>query len=223
MTRHLMLSALLIAVVGCGDPPAKSPSSNSSSNPSNRPLPPANQREEQGSPQFEVQSAFDRLYPLLCEYDATCEEPLLQDTCPLPAGTTPDNSQCWVVDSAKLSTCESELRGLQCQGTFENLPLSCAEAVRQCECAAGYERSFDNECLPICETSKTCPTGLLCYDGVCSEPEEGWCADDYTFVFTDEGDECHPSCEFGCEGDLECDETFNACLLPEDDEPVDGE
>ena len=220
--RHVMLSALLIALIGCGDPPVKSSSSNTSSNSntSNRPLPPASQREERGSPQFEVQSAFDRLYPLLCEYDATCDEPLLQDTCPLPAGTMPDdNGQCWVVDQGKLNTCESELSGLQCQGTFENLPLSCAEAVRECECIDGYERSYTgegSECLPVCETSKTCPSGLLCYDGVCSEPEEGWCADDYTYVFRDGGEEeCHPSCEFGCEGDLVCDETYNACLPEE--------
>ena len=136
---------------------------------------------EQGSPEADVRQVFNQVIPPLCAYDQTCEEPTLGNMCPTYDQYTefaPNN--CWVVDKQQASICESELTGLQCQGQWENIPLSCQIALRPCQCLEGYEQEFVNNeigCYKRCDDGQACDQGTACYDGVCTPPQEGRCPD----------------------------------------------
>lgn len=230
MRRKALQTVLALALIGGCGREIDSKDANSSTNtgpPLNSSSAPGRNM-ERGSSEAEVLAAFNRIWPLICEYDATCEEPLIQGEC--ADGFTADDLEgdCFVVDNAKLSECEDEVRGLQCEGFWENLPDDeCfAEAVRECECLDGFvdawSSSDERGCYPPCTSSSQCSAGSACYDGACMTPQEDRCPDEQVLA-TVNGEEprCYERCDDGtCDTGFVC--ASGVCIEEAEPEPNSG-
>ncbi len=210
----LVVAAMLLASCG-GRELSKSAPANSGANSgpglnSSTTVNNSSGRMEQGSADAEVISAYNRILPLFCAYDATCAEPLLGGACPAqPVPNGEVSGQCWVVNGGQLSECENALRGAQCQGQWENFPMVCYTAVRQCECADGYIAGWTDEgeqgCFAPCDNGE-CSGTLGCYDGACTPLQESRCQDNEIDTFVDGEFGCYAACFNGqsCDDGFEC-------------------
>ena len=210
MHRRTIFFALVLASCGStsskdsdsanSDTPYVVPNSQANINPGTGPGGPGSEGMEEGSPSATVESAFNRLWPQICRFDATCPEPTFEQGCDVATGASAGDfldEQCYVVDEALVTQCEQALGSTQCRDGLQDLPFECAGAVRPCECKPGFAENWDEEgnrgCYPACDTTDDCDAGSICDFDTCV-PDPNPCGPGQIRAVVDGNEGCFDSC-----------------------------